>query len=365
MLDCRSGWREVGRILEEVEFVESPVTTPRPVIDARREEKHVRVFVAGATGAIGRPLVSALIKAGHEPVGMTTSIGGLRALREIGADGIVADALDSRTITSALMKVSADAVIEELTALPKHGRIGWRSGRTYTPEDEEIRAAAERDRSVRLDGGRNVYNAARSAGRAKRYLVQSTGFFYAPGTGLATETDALACNASPAISSGARTYMEIESRVLGGNELMGTALRYGFFYGPGTWFTHDGDIANQVREGQCPLVDSAKGVWSWIHVEDAAAATVAALESAPGIYNIVDNEPSEMSTWLPAFAKVVGAPDPPHVPEEVALERFGSDFVYYATQLRGASNAKAKRELGFAPRRLEWLDGTGSRRVPS
>jgi 2-alkyl-3-oxoalkanoate reductase len=255
------------------------------------------------------------------------------------------------------MKVQPDVVIEELTSLPKRGRIAWRSVGTDTPEDEEMRVAAERDRRVRLEGGRNVYNAARSAG-TKRYLTQSTGFFYGPGPGLAIETDALALNATPAISSGVRTYMQVEERVLGkdGKDGMdGVTLRYGFFYGPGTWFTDDGDVANQLRERQCPLAGSGKGVWSWVHVEDAASATVAALEGTPGVYNIVDNDPSEMSVWLPMFAKALRAPEPPHVTEAEALQRFGPDFVYYASQLRGASNAKARQELGFAPRRLEWL----------
>jgi nucleoside-diphosphate-sugar epimerase len=313
----------------------------------------MRVFVAGATGAIGRPLISALTSAGHDVVGMTSSQSGLNTLHEIGADGIVADAFDANAVDRALIKVRPVAVIDELTSLPKHGRIGWRSVGTDTPEKEEMRAAAERDRRVRIEGGRNVYNAATSAG-VKRYLVQSTGFFYAPGQGLAIETDPLALGATPGIAAGAETYMQIEQRVLGLDGPDGVALRYGFFYGPGTWFTPNGDAGNELRQGQCPLVGSGRGVWSWVHVEDAAAATVAALESAPGIYNIVDSDPLEISIWLPAFAKAIGAPEPPRVTEAEALRRFGPDFVYYETQLRGASNAKAKQELGFAPRRLEW-----------
>lgn len=280
----------------------------------------MRVFVGGASGAIGRPLVSALIAAGYDTVGMTSSEHGLRTLREVGADGIIVDALDKDRVNAALMKMRPEAIIEELTSLPKHGRIGWRSVGTDTPEDKEIRSAGERDRRVRLEGGSNIYEAARSAGAA-RYLVQSTGFFYAPGAGLATESDALASNASPAISSGVNTYMQIESRVLAPNDLMGTVLRYGFFYGPGTWFTHDGDIAGDIRQRKYPVVDSGKAVWSWVHVDDAAAATVAALESAPGVYNIVDNDPSEMSIWLSAFAKAIGAPEPPHAPRK---KRFNS-----------------------------------------
>jgi nucleoside-diphosphate-sugar epimerase len=149
--------------------------------------------------------------------------------------------------------------------------------------------------------------------------------------------------------------MQVEERVLGGKDLQGVALRYGFFYGSGTWFTDHGDSADQVRERKYPITDSGQGVWSWVHVDDAATATAAALECAPGVYNIVDDDPSPLSIWLPAFAAAVEAPDPPHITAQQALRSAGSDFVWYATQLRGASNAKAKREMGFAPRRLEWL----------
>lgn len=285
---------------------------------------------------------------------MTSSEEGLRALRAAGADGVVADAFDAEAVHRALMKTRPEAVIEELTSLPKRGRIGWRSAPNDTAEDGEANDARARDRRVRTEGGGNVYKSARAAG-VKRYLVQSTGFFYAPGDGLAVETDSLASDASPAIASSACTYLEIEHRVLGTGGPEGIALRYGFFYGPGTWFTQDGDVAAQLRDRQCPLVGSGSGVWSWVHIEDAATATVAALEAAPGIYNIVDNEPSEMSVWLPALADAVGAPEPPRITEADALRRLGTDFVYYQTQLRGASNEKAERELGFTPRRLEWL----------
>jgi nucleoside-diphosphate-sugar epimerase len=302
----------------------------------------MKVLIAGATGAIGRPLVSALISAGHDATGLTSSPQGLRILRDLGARGVVANALDAQAVNAAVSGVRPDAVIEELTSLPKR----------YTPE--EMQASAERDRRLRIEGGRNVQNAAKAAG-ARRYIVQSTGFFYASAPGLATEADPLALNASPAVSSSVRTYTQIEQRVLDAPDLEGVALRYGFFYGPGTWFTNDGDIAHQVREQKRPIIASGQGVWSWVHVEDAAAATVAALDCSPGVYNIVDDDPSEMSVWLPAFARFVGAPAPPRISEEEALRIAGPDAVYYATRLRGASNAKAKRQLKFAPRRLEWL----------
>ena len=197
-------------------------------------EEEMKVFIAGATGAVGHPLISRLVAAGHDVIGMTSSERGLQTLREAGAEGVVANALDAQAVQVAMNKARPDAVIEELTSLPKH----------YTPE--EMRAAADRDRTVRLEGGRNLQNAARAAG-ARRYIVQSTGFFYAPGPGLATETEPLALDASPAVSASVRTYIQIEQRVLSSSDQEGVALRYGFFYGPGTWFTPDGDVANQVR----------------------------------------------------------------------------------------------------------------------
>lgn len=302
----------------------------------------MKVFVAGATGAIGRPLVSTLVAARHEVVGMTSSEHGLTVLRKFGADGVVANAFDSEAVNAAIGRVRPDAVIEELTSLP----------RDYTPE--AMRAAAEMDRRVRLEGGQNVFRAARAVG-AKRYLVQSTGFFYGPGSGLASETDSLAVNASPGVSGSVETYLQIERRVLGSRDLEGVALRYGFFYGPGTYQDREtGSVTRQVREQKYPVIGSGAGVYSFIHVDDAAAATVAALESDPGVYNIVDDDPLEMRLWLPAFARFVAAPPPPHITEQEA-QVLGPDAIYYATRLRGARNDLAKRKLGLSPRRLEWL----------
>ncbi len=306
----------------------------------------MKVFVAGATGAIGLPLVAALVAARHEVAGMTRSERGLRVLQTRGADGMVVDALDSGAVNAAVGRVRPDAVIEELTSLPQD----------YTPE--AMRAAAEQDRKVRLEGGKNVQNAARAAG-AKRYLVQSTGFFYGPGEGLASETELLAVNASPGVSGSVRTYLEIERRVLGSRDLEGVVLRYGFFYGPGTYQDPDtGSVTRQIREQKYPVIGAGTGVYSFIHVEDAAAATVAALESDPGVYNIVDDDPSEVRVWLPALARFVGAPPPPHITGEQA-QALGPDAIYYATRLRGARNELAKRKLGILPRRLEWLAKPG------
>ena len=199
-----------------------------------------------------------------------------------------------------------------------------------------------------------MYDAARAAG-VKRYLVQSTGFFYGPGDGLASETESLAVNASLGLAGSVRTYLQVEKRVLGSRDPEGVALRYGFFYGSGTY--HDpesGSVTRQVREQKYPVIGSGAGVYSFIHVEDAAAATVAALDSDSGVYNIVDNDPSEMRVWLPAFARFISAPPPLDMTEQEA-KASGPDVIYYATRLRGACNDLAKRKLGFSPRKLEWL----------
>lgn len=153
----------------------------------------------------------------------------------------------------------------------------------------------------------------------------------------------------------ARVLTEIEQQVLQSPKLEGIVLRYGFFYGIGTWFHPDGDVARQVREQQFPIVGSGAGVWSWLHVEDAAIATARAGERGnPGIYLIANDQPLAVREWLPAFAKWLNAPPPPELSVEDAQKATGADAVYYGTQMRGASNAKAKRELNFQPRALEW-----------
>jgi 2-alkyl-3-oxoalkanoate reductase len=138
------------------------------------------------------------------------------------------------------------------------------------------------------------------------------------------------------------------------------ALRYGFFYGPGTWYTHEGDMGDQARQQRIAIIGEGQGVYSFVHIDDAARATAAALECRPGAYNIVDGNPSPQHVWLTAFARAAGAPAPPRVSEEEVLRASGPDAVYYATRLRGASNEKAGRELGFRPRPLEWIPGQRS-----
>jgi nucleoside-diphosphate-sugar epimerase len=304
----------------------------------------MNVFVAGASGAIGRPLIAELVRRGHVVTGLTRSDAGARALADLGAAVARVDVFDARGLEEALRRSRAEVVIDELTSLPSR--------------PSEMAEAAPGDRKLRLEGGGNLHRAARACG-VRRYVQQASGFFLRPGSGLADESEGLAVDASPRVAASARTYAELEARVLDDGDVEGVVLRYGFFYGPGTWYYPGGAAADQVRRREVPVVGSGGAVWSWVHIDDAARATIEALTAPPGVYHVVDDDPSPVSTWLPAFARAVGAPPPPVLSEHEARAAFGEDAVYYGTRLRGASNAKARRALGFAPRRLEWLDAGG------
>lgn len=300
----------------------------------------MRIFIAGASGAIGQPLVAGLIRRGHAVTGMTRSYAGEQKLAKAGAGVARVSVFDEAALAEALRRSSAEVVIDELTALPK--------------DPSELAAAGPGDRKLRLEGGGNLFRAAQAAG-VRRYIQQCSGFFLKAGTGLADETESLAVDATPGVAANARAYAELEKRLFSAPAMEGVALRYGFFYGPHTWYDRDGASAEQVRRQQVPIIGKGEGVWSWIHIEDAASATVAALDCPAGVYNIVDDDPSPVHVWLPAFAQFVGAPAPPHLTEEQARATAGEERIYYQTRLRGASNRKAKQALNFRPRRLEWL----------
>ena len=302
----------------------------------------MRILIAGASGAIGRPLVRRLRANQYEVFAITRSPDSAPELKEIGAEPVIADALDAAAVKAAVGRIRPDAVINELTSLPRH----------YTPA--EMKAAAERDHKVRVEGNINLLAALRDAG-VRRYLLQSSSFWYAPGAGLADESVPFISTASPGVEARARTYLELEARASATPGIEFVALRYGFFYGPGTWYTREGDLGDQVRRQQVPIIGEGQGVYSFVHIDDAAGATAAALECPPGAYNIVDGNPSPQHLWLTAFARAAGAPEPRRLSEEEALRASGPAAVYYATKLRGASNEKARRELEFRPRPLEWI----------
>jgi 2-alkyl-3-oxoalkanoate reductase len=304
----------------------------------------MKIFVAGGTGAIGRPLIAELLAKGHTVVTLTRSPERARALADRGVEPAIADVFDPDAVKAVVNRAQPEVVIEQLTALPS----------TYT--GESLRATAAFNTRIRLEGGANVLRAAKAAS-ARRYLRQSIAFWAVPGPGLADEETPLAFDASPRVAADARIVTELEHRLLKDPAIEGIAMRYGFFCGPGTWFNPDGDAAQQVREQRFPIVGNGEGVWSWLHIDDAAIATVAAAEQGnPGIYLIANDQPLAVGEWLPTFAQWLNAPLPPQISVEDALKRDGgADAVYYGTQMRGVSNAKAKRELTFRPRPLEWI----------
>jgi 2-alkyl-3-oxoalkanoate reductase len=307
----------------------------------------MRVFVAGASGAVGRPLVPKLVAAGHEVTGMTRSESKTEDMRRAGARAVVADVFDVDALTAAMEEARPEVIVHELTALPD--RIDFRKADTY--------AATNR---VRTEGTRNLIDAARTAG-ARRIVCQSIAFAYRmDGEGLKTENDPLLSEAAGAFGSGVRALREMEAMVLGADGLDGLVLRYGFFYGPGTYYAADGTSTDDVRRRRMPIVGRGSGVFSFIHVDDAADATVAAVErGSPGVYNVTDDEPAPMREWVPVFAEAAGAKPPRRVPVWLARFVAGKDVSNFAVELRGASNEKAKRELGWEPAHPSWRSGFG------
>jgi nucleoside-diphosphate-sugar epimerase len=304
------------------------------------------VFVAGATGAIGRPLLSLLIADGHEVTGMTRSAANAHALRAAGAEPVLADALDAAAVTRAVAASRPQAVIHQLTAIPPR----------LDPRKIE-RDFALTDR-LRTEGTRILVDAARTAG-AKRVLAQSVAFAYAPGPPgtVHVESDPLNASANPPkqFRRSAAAIAELESTVL---DAGGLVLRYGYFYGPGSAISRSGSFGEDVLRQRLPIIGGGGGAWSFIHIEDAAHATLVALTNgASGAYNIVDDEPAPVREWLPALAAALGAPRPRRVPSWLARPLAGGYGIATMTAAQGASNALAKRELGWRPDYSSWRRG--------
>jgi len=300
----------------------------------------MRVFIAGATGAIGLPLARVLCTLGHQVVGMTRAGARIDRLRELGATVSYADAFDAEAVRHAIEAAAPDVVIDQLTWLPAN--------------PAEIVEALLKDTRLRREGGANVLAAAQAAG-VRRLIVQSRGFFLdAPDGQLADETAKLRYDAPGKLGESTRAFGEFEDKVLAAPSLEGVVLRYGFFYGPGTWYRPDGAIAEMVRKRQSAIIGEGNAVWSFVHIDDAVAATVAALDAEPGVYNVVDDDPLPVCQWLPAFARWVQAEDPPRLSVEDARDMAGEEAIYYHTKLTGASNCRAKAQLDFAPRPLLW-----------
>lgn len=305
------------------------------------------VFVAGGSGAVGRRLVPQLLVAGHQVTAMTRSTRNAEWLRRVGAQPVIADALDREAVLDAVKQAAPEVLIHQLTGL-----TGLQSLRNF---DREF-ALTNR---LRTEGTDALLEAARAT-RVRRFIAQSYGNWnYArTGSGLKTELDPL--DAEPPAKQ-ARTLAALrylEEAVLGADGIEGVALRYGNFYGPGTNMALDGDIVAQVRKRRVPIVGDGAGVWSFIHMDDAAAAAIAAMErGAPGIYNVSDDQPAPVREWLPALAEAVGAKPPRRVPVWLGRIAAGEVGVSMMTRIRGTSNAKAKRELGWSPRYPSYREG--------
>jgi 2-alkyl-3-oxoalkanoate reductase len=304
----------------------------------------MRVFVAGATGVIGRRLVPLLRSAGHDVTCMIRAPDREPAVSELGAVAVVADALDAAAMRRAILDARPDAVIHELTSLP----------RRIDPRRLE-RDFALNDR-LRTEGTRNLVAAALEAG-ASRIVAQSIAFAYAPGPRgtIHTEDDPLFLDAPRQFARTINAVAELERAVLGAD---GVVLRYGYFYGPGSSISRDGSLGEDLARRRLPIVGGGRGVWSFVHVDDAANATVQALTNgAGGAYNVVDDDPAPVAEWLPALARALGAPRPLRVPTLVAYPLAGRYGVMTMTAGQGASNALAKGALQWPLAYPTWRDG--------
>jgi nucleoside-diphosphate-sugar epimerase len=308
----------------------------------------MKVFVAGATGALGKVLIPQLVANGHDVVGMTRTESKRVVVTELGATPVMADALDAEAVGRAVSVAAPDAIVHQLTAL---------SG--LDPRNFD-RSFAMTNR-LRTEGTDHLLAAGRAAG-VRRFVAQSfAGWPYArTGGPVKSEDDPLDPEPPEPVRRTLEAIRHLEGAVVGADWTEGIVLRYGGFYGPGTGFaiSPPGEQVEMLRKRRFPIVGGGSGVWSFIHIEDAAAATVAAVEHGRrGVYNIVDDEPAPVSQWLPAAAAAVGAKRPLRVPKWVGRIVAGEAVTMMMTEVRGASNAKAKRELDWRPRYASWRQG--------
>lgn len=304
----------------------------------------MKVFVAGATGAIGRHLVPRLVDAGHEVHGMTRSASKRGMLEGLGAVPVVADALEAEQVADAVGRAQPDVIIHQLTAI---GALDTRNIERHFEETNRLRTE-----------GTNHLLAAGQAVGVRRFVAQSHILAYARAGGpIKTEQDALDDGRGGGMGRNIAALRSLEEAVLSARWTEGVVLRYGHFYGPGTSFAAGAAHSDMVRKRMFPIVGDG-GAISFIHVQDAADATVAAVErGSGGIYNVVDDDPAPVSEWLPALASELGAKKPLRVPPFVARIAAGEAGVVMMTEIRGASNAKAKRELGWRPSHASWRGG--------
>ncbi|HXJ64802.1 MAG TPA: NAD(P)-dependent oxidoreductase [Actinomycetota bacterium] len=306
----------------------------------------MRVFVAGAAGVIGRRLLPMLVEAGHDVTGTTRRDDRVEWIRSRGAVPVQLDVFDADALSDAVVAAKPDVVVHELTDIPQ----------SIDPKRYAEQMAG--NNRIRIEGTRNLVAAAKAAG-ARRLVAQSIAFAYRPeGGDIRDEEDPLYLDAPEPMGATIVALAELESQVLEAGAPEGVVLRYGYFYGPGTVYASDGSTAARVRKHRFPVVGAGNGIFSFVHVDDAAAATVLALDHGePGIYNVVDDEPSPVSEWLPEYARVLGAKSPGTVPIWLARAAGGGRTVHIMEDLRGASNHKARTGLGWTPMYPSWREG--------
>ena len=314
----------------------------------------MRIFVAGATGVLGRELVPQLVARGHEVVGMTRSPGKQDLVRSLGARPVVADALDPDAVAEAVASAEPEVIVHQLTALS--GRMSLKEAR-----HPDRAAPAIMTNRLRTEGTDHLLAAGRAVG-VRRFVAQSFGAFrYARAGGpVLTEADPLDPDPPAPLRPVVEGLLYLERAVTTIEWGEGLALRYGGFYGPGTAISlaPDAPMAAPGRKRQFPIVGDGGGVLSHVHVEDAATATVAAIEHGrAGIYNVVDDEPAPVREWLPVLASALDAKPPRHIPRWLGRLAAGEAATLMMTEVRGASNAKAKRELGWELRYPSWRQG--------
>ena len=305
----------------------------------------MRVFVAGATGAIGMQLVPRLVEAGHEVHGMTRSESKQAMLHELGAVPVVADALDPDQVAEAVGRAKPEVIVHQLTAI---GSLNMR----HFDRDFAL------TNRLRTEGTNHLLSAGQAVG-VRRFVAQSYFASYAR-TGAAVKSEEDPFDPSPAreMRGSVAAIRHLEEAVLDARWTEGIVLRYGALYGPGTSIAPGGEQTEMVRKRKFPLVGDGGGVWSFIHVADAAEATVAAVEHGNrGVYNIVDDDPAPVAEWLPELARTLGAKKPMRVPRFVGRLVAGEAGAVMMTELRGASNTKAKRDLAWQPAHPSWREG--------
>ena len=306
----------------------------------------MKVFVAGATGAIGKQLVPRLVAAGHQVVAMTSKEANRQLVTALGAEVAVADALDADQVLEAVARASPEVIVHQLTAI---GSVDLR----HLDRDFAV------TNRLRTEGTDHLLSAGRAVG-VRRFVAQSAVYGNYARVGGPIKNEEAPLDPSPPREGRetAAAIKRLETAVLGAGWTQGIVLRYGAFYGPNTSLSPGGEQFEMVRQRKFPLVGNGAGMWSFIHIADAADATVAAVDHGyRGIYNVVDDDPAPVAEWLPTLAEILGAKRPMHVPRFVGRVFAGGLGVAFMTEIRGASNEKAKRDLRWQPEHPSWREG--------